>query len=421
MDPRAYALCDPSALTSAFMSLPGEAAFTLGRGQSVGLTRYRNFPAFSWPWCWRRSILFGVFAGSYGVYQGITLGVMLNDWRSGIRTIAVSTPICLMIVCLGPLLAAWVRQRRWHAQRERVGVVLAVLLGVVGSHGGQWIANQYTRTLIPRMIEAKLVPADAKSHPRNTTLTALIYVSQTAIFFLLGGGMALRTYVGEQKRVAEETRERAVSELRLQKQEADLRLLVLQAQIEPHFLFNTLASLRSLLRQDVDRAETTIDALVEHLRAALPILRADQRTSTLSDQLRLCSSYLDLMTVRMRDRLTYAIEVPEALRSAAFPPLILLTLVENAVKHGIEAKPGPGEIRIAATRESRADGPHIVVRVIDDGMGLSTGLGHGVGLSNIRAQLALKYRDRATLSLTGSTQGGAVASIDIPEDEATAE
>ena len=123
------------------------------------------------------------------------------------------------------------------------------------------------------------------------------------------------------------------------------------------------------------------------------------------------------MRVRLADRLRYTIDVPEALRSVPFPPLILLTLVENAVKHGIEPKPGQGIIRIDARRERRMDGPHIRVSVTDNGAGLSPGLGHGVGLSNIRAQLALKYGDRAALSLTSGVEGGAVASVDIPEFE----
>lgn len=303
-------------------------------------------------------------------------------------------------------------------RREMAGVVAAVILGVVAGHACQLLGKAYAnRVMWPLALERRVVTQNYLVGYHAITSSPLSLVSTSVLFLLLSGGLALPSYFAEQLRLIEKAREREVGELQLQKQETDLQLLVLQAQIEPHFLFNTLASLRSLLRQDVDHAEAMIDALVKHLRAAMPVFRESNQRPTLSEQLRICSSYLELMRVRLPDRLTYAINVPEALRSAAFPPLILLTLVENAVKHGIEPKPGPGHIRIDARRESRADGAHITVSVTDNGAGLSAGLGHGVGLSNIRRQLALRYGDRAALSLIGTTQGGVVASIDIPEDE----
>jgi sensor histidine kinase YesM len=292
-----------------------------------------------------------------------------------------------------------------------MGVVSAVIVGVAAANACHWLAHKYA--VVPQASEMQLY----LGRLRSSGDSPISLLGMVVEFLLLGGSLALPAYFAGLTRAIEEAREHEVSELRLLKQETDLRLLVLQAQIEPHFLFNTLASLRSLLRQDVDRAEAMIDALVEHLRAAMPIFRENQQYSALSEQLRICSSYLDLMQVRLADRLTYTIAVAEPVRSAAFPPLILLTLVENAVKHGIEPKPGPGHICIEATRSPRVDGAHITVTVTDNGAGLSAGLGHGVGLSNIRAQLALKYGDRATLSLMSSADGGAVASVDIPESD----
>ncbi|HEY4338616.1 MAG TPA: histidine kinase [Steroidobacteraceae bacterium] len=209
---------------------------------------------------------------------------------------------------------------------------------------------------------------------------------------------------------------REVTELQRQRQEANLKLLVLQAQIEPHFLYNTLASLRALLREDVGQAESMVDALVSHLRAVLPAMRADSGISTLSDQLAICASYLELMASRMKGRLTYCLEVPGVLLHTPFPPLILLTLVENAIKHGIEPKAGAGCICIEAERIVHAAGCAIVVRVIDNGIGFSTGLGHGLGLRNVREQLALRYGEHAALSLSGPPEGGAVGCIQIPLD-----
>ena len=156
------------------------------------------------------------------------------------------------------------------------------------------------------------------------------------------------------ERRVEERHQREITVLQRQRQEANLKLLVLQAQIEPHFLFNTLASLRALLREDVAQAEAMVDALVRHLRAVLPVMRTDSGVSTLSDQLAICASYLEIMANRMEGRLTYRIDVPSALLHTPFPPLMLLTLVENAIKHGIEPK---ARCR-AHLHRSRADHAH---------------------------------------------------------------
>lgn len=216
------------------------------------------------------------------------------------------------------------------------------------------------------------------------------------------------------ERQVEERHQREMADLERHRQETNLKLLVLQAQIEPHFLFNTLASLRALLREDVRQAEAAIDALVQHLRAVLPIVRTETGDSSLSDQLAICSSYLQLMTIRLENRLTFRFEIPGSLLAASVPPLMLLTLVENAVKHGIEPFPGPGYVTIEAERLSRPAGAFMEVRVIDTGAGLSTGPGGGLGLKNIREQLALRYGEQATLSLCSLPAGGTIASIVLP-------
>ena len=194
--------------------------------------------------------------------------------------------------------------------------------------------------------------------------------------------------------------------------EANLQLLVLQAQIEPHFLFNTLASLRALLREDIEQAEGLIDALVSHLRSVLPVIRSEATVSTLADQVAICASYLELMSIRLDGRLSYRIDVRDTLRDAAVPPLMLLTLVENAIKHGIEPKPGPGSICIEAREHLGA----LVVSVTDDGVGFSAVSECGLGLRNLREQLAIRYGDQASLSLARSTAGPTVASLLLPHE-----
>jgi signal transduction histidine kinase len=376
---------------------------------------YRGYAAFSWDWSWRRCVLFASFGLVFGVWEGLIITAIFGNWHVGFAMSLAAAGPMIVAMCAGPLAASWIRSRRWPMAREMMGVIAAVIVGITAANACHWLANKYA--VVPQASVMRFVAANYLGRLRAFGDSPLPLLSRVVEFLLLGGSLALPSYFAGLRRAIEEAREHEVSELQLLKQETDLRLLVLQAQIEPHFLFNTLASLRSLLRQDVDRAEAMIDALVEHLRAAMPIFRENQQHSALSEQLRICSSYLELMQVRLADRLTYTIVVAEPLRSAAFPPLILLTLVENAVKHGIEPKPGPGHIRIEVTRSPRVDGTHIIVSVTDNGAGLSAGLGHGVGLSNIRAQLALKYGDRATLSLMSNADGGAVASVDIPESD----
>jgi signal transduction histidine kinase len=395
----------------------GPSALPQHRGRTRTALDYRGYPAFSWPWSWRRTVVFGFLAVLFALAVGASNGLLLDDARLGWIIAGYSAASWILFVSMGPFLGAVVRSMHWPLPRERIGVALAVLLAVGACYADQRLGSRFSlNVVVPRALEERVIDADYLARSRAFSHSIVVLVSQPILYFLVSGGLALRTYFAEQRRQLEEARERAVGELRLQKEQVDLRLLLLQAQIEPHFLFNTLASLRSLLRQDVDRAEAMVDALVEHLRATLPVMRASAGDSTLDDQLRVCSSYLELMTIRLPDRLTYGIAVPPALRYAPFPPLILLTLVENAVKHGIEPKPGPGHIRIDATRADREDGPHLVVRVIDDGVGLAAGLGHGVGVTNVRSQLKLKYHDRASFSLTGASRGGTIASIDIPAE-----
>jgi sensor histidine kinase YesM len=136
--------------------------------------------------------------------------------------------------------------------------------------------------------------------------------------------------------------------------------------------------------------------------------------STLGQQLEICENYLELMKVRMGGRLDRAIEVDAGLREAAFPALLLISLVENAIKHGLEPKPGPRRIRIRAVRDRAGGEERLAVSVIDDGMGLRDGMGSGVGLSNVREQLRARYGDRAQLTLTGAADAGTTARIVVP-------
>ena len=191
------------------------------------------------------------------------------------------------------------------------------------------------------------------------------------------------------------------------------QLQALQAQVEPHFLFNTLASVDYLIETDPARASAMQKNLIQYLRAALPQMR--DKSSQLGREADLVRAYLEILKVRMEDRLTIVMDIPEGLRSAEFPPMMLQSLVENAIQHGVEPKAEGGEVRVSA---AVVDGA-LAVRVSDSGIGLqdpgtqSSARG-GVGLQNIRERLALLYPSTASFSLTALAPCGALAQIRIP-------
>ncbi len=380
-----------------------------------GPASYRRYPVFSAPWLRKRSLVFGAFAAMIGVLSGLGLGMEFGDWSAaGLVAVHSGVTFAAMMIA-GPALATFVRHRRLRARLERPLVIGAVIVGMAVSY----VADSYASAVIEIQLEqrmrgnAKFERLNVKKddHPLAGRLIAITF--GLSIYFMLGGGLALRAYLSEDRRLTDVRRERELADLRAARQQADLRLAVLQAQVEPHFLFNTLASTRSLIRTDAARAEHMIDALVDYLRATIPKLRDAHEPghATLGEQLALCESYLKLMRVRMGERLDYAVDVDATLAAQAFPPLILISLVENAIKHGVEPKRGPGRIDV---RARLLDAGTLQVTVTDTGVGLRAGFGNGVGLANIREQLLTRFGERARLTLSGPPEGGARATIEIP-------
>jgi signal transduction histidine kinase len=195
----------------------------------------------------------------------------------------------------------------------------------------------------------------------------------------------------------------------LEREGQRMRLNVLRAQIEPHFLFNTLAALRRLYRTEPRCAARTMASLQRYLRAALPDLRRED--TTLTDELELVSAYLELMTVRMGARLSHSVCDDSRLGDMTFPPLVILTLVENAIKHGIEPAREGGRVDVCTTRLATGA---LRVEVRDTGVGLSGAPagGTGLGLANIRSRLAARYGSAARLRLTTASPG-VLATVDI--------
>jgi len=188
----------------------------------------------------------------------------------------------------------------------------------------------------------------------------------------------------------------------------DARLRMLQAQLAPHFLFNTLANVRRLAQADRREAAAMLGDLVQYFSVTLS--RRDDPRSTLGDEARLVDAYLRIHRIRMGARLAYAIDVPEEFASAHVPSMMLLTLVENAVKHGINPLAEGGFVRMRAERQ----GDTLRIEVADNGRGLTVAEGHGMGLANIRSRLAMLYGHRADLGLERGEPRGVVASVVLP-------
>ncbi len=192
-----------------------------------------------------------------------------------------------------------------------------------------------------------------------------------------------------------------------QRQVAQARLALLQSQLEPHMLFNTLANLRALIGADPARAQDMLDRLVAYLRATLQASR--ESVHSVRAEFERLHDYLELMTVRMGPRLHYTLELPQELAKQPMPPLLLQPLVENAIKHGLEPKVQGGSIIVRARRAAT----RITLQVQDDGVGLSPGgtLEGGFGLAQVRERLATTYGPAGTLELTAANPAGTLASI----------
>jgi LytS/YehU family sensor histidine kinase len=213
---------------------------------------------------------------------------------------------------------------------------------------------------------------------------------------------------------AHEATRRAETE-QLERTILEARMQALQAQIEPHFLFNTLASIDQLILTDPPRASSMQRSLIRYLRSAMPQMR-DGGRPTLGQQVDLCRAFLDIMGMRMEGRMQAVISVPEGLKSAVFPSMMLQTLVENAIKHGLEPKAEGGRIEIGA---EVADG-QLAVHVLDTGAGFAPTSDDGVGLANIRARLSALYKERAELIISVPPAGGTCATIKLPYEVAPA-
>lgn len=271
----------------------------------------------------------------------------------------------------------------------RSGLVLCMLVGVLN---GVAVAQLLTQDL----------PGARPIHTSRLLLSGWAASLLAGYFFFTRQGVA---------RLEQELRLQHRQQEELARAGAALRLRALQAQIEPHFLFNTLAHIAALIRSDPPQAERVLGRLSAFLRSTLERVRSE--VGSLGDELELVENYLRIIELRMGPRLRWSIHASEAARRCPFPLMVLQPLVENAIQHGIDARADGGSVRIVA---QLAD-TRLQVRVEDDGAGLPGGRsqpGGGVGLSNVRERLQLQYGADARLTLIANVKGGATATVEIP-------
>jgi signal transduction histidine kinase len=287
---------------------------------------------------------------------------------------------CGAVLTLGPA------RRSSQPRMVAIAILLALVIGALAGQAAWRWQQDGAVFLFP--------------HAREVVLS--LALAATLLPVLVPRWLAWREHQSLARQAAAHARERVLLEA---------RLAALQGQIEPHFLFNTLSNVLYLLRHDGALAERMLDHLLVYLRGTLTELR--QLEAPLEQELTRVKAYLDIMGLRMGERLAYRIDCPEDLHAMAIPPLSLATLVENAIRHGLEPKPGRGTVTISAGRTE--DG--IRVAVEDDGVGFSeTGGAGGIGLKNLRERLAL-FGDRAGLTLEPGAQNGVRAVITLPARE----
>jgi hypothetical protein len=241
----------------------------------------------------------------------------------------------------------------------------------------------------------------------STWFTSFVWLFVLTLF----GTKAL---VGGKKRAeaATQSANAAAERESMQRQLSEAKMQMMQAQVEPHFLFNTLASVEHLIETNPPRASAMQRSLIQYLRAVLPQMRDSNLVTNLGREVDMVSAYLNLLKMRMEERLSVDLQIPEGLRSAAFPPMMLQSMVENAIKHGLECKPEGGYLKVTA----EVAHSKLRVTVIDNGVGFGVmpSNGTGLGLTNIRERLKLLHGEAGQLYIAANVPSGVIATIEVP-------
>jgi len=236
-----------------------------------------------------------------------------------------------------------------------------------------------------------------------------IFLTVISVTLVLGGGTVTAFYLYDRKiELEQELHAAALRRLDAERRSLEAQLKMLQAQIEPHFLFNTLANVTALIGTDPTLARQLLERLIVYLRATLSRTRA--ANATLADEVQLLRAYLEIFRIRMGERLQYRFDVAPELAAKPFPPMLLQPLVENAIKHGLEPRLGAGKLNVTASNSAG----RLRIAVCDNGVGFTDAGGSGTGLANVRERLAALYGNAASLELEENPGGGVTARLALP-------
>jgi signal transduction histidine kinase len=325
----------------------------------------------------------------------IAVGLLLRtQWTQGLPPLLLRTvTLALIGVAVFGLFERWPRRlprwlARWALQVVAVGVAMplaTITIYILSTKAG--------------------APAFFRDKDRLDGFMMLTFFS-----ILLAPWTALAALLRQKEAFARhQAAEFALERSELERQALDARLHLLQAQVAPHFLFNTLANIQELVDSGSPQAPAVLRSLTAYLRAAVPQL--DEPATTVGRELDLVEAYLQLMHMRMPDRLQFQLDVDPSARALHCPPMTLMTIVENAVRHGIDPSEEGGHIGIHVKR----DRGRCLVRVIDDGVGLAPiDRGLGTGLASLRERLALFFDGDAVLRLVPQQPAGVCVEIDMP-------
>jgi len=275
-------------------------------------------------------------------------------------------------------------RERIEAFSTRSRVLFFAGIPIVGCLIGYWIGLTLLGVDVGRIVQGA---------PRVVVAIVTVSIVFSTFWYRYIAG---KTRLARAEAQSERERAKAVE---LQRQALDAQLRSLQAQIEPHFLFNTLANVVSLIDTAPDKARLMLERLIELLRASLAASRSER--TTLGQETALIAAYLDILRIRMGERLSYSIDVPAELLNVSIPPLSLQPLVENSIKHGLEPKLEGGSVRLSA----RATDGALQLDVEDDGLGFSPRAGSGVGLTNLRERMTSLYGAKARLVVEELARG----------------
>lgn len=416
------------------------------------LNRYRNYPVFSRTWFRYRAYAFIGVAAILVVLMSFGYMVTNTDMkRYAVFVVPVFSGISALCL-LGQAMAVKVRQRNFSTRKEAILLISALCLGAALSWGifdGLRYSAKYLAygdgniTLYfgdakhdrESQVTHEKPPASSSnsagsssnsltnianpnigkySPPVEMILSLLQALPFTFMLVYTGSGFDLWVFFRQRKKLAEALRQQELTRAQEARREAELRLSVLVAQVEPHFLFNTLAGVRSAILTEPVRATAIVDHLVDYLRATIPQIRDDGASvqGRLAQQLEAARAYLALMQARI-PRLSFTVE--SEVDDAALPPLMLISLVENAIKHGVEPKIGSVHISVTAKRMQTNEEEVLELIVADNGVGFGGATsGSGIGLANIRERLEATFGQRASLRLKALPDGGVAAVIVLP-------